>query len=59
MGRKPTSVTIGKTTYPGGVPELSEKFRLSQGLIRSRRGKGWTWEQAVGIEPYRSKRSNR
>ncbi|MGB5689153.1 MAG: GIY-YIG nuclease family protein [Woeseiaceae bacterium] len=37
---------------------MAEKFGVSQGLIRSRRGKGWTWEQAVGIEPYTFHRSD-
>ncbi len=57
-GRKPKPVTIDKITYDGGVPELAEKFGLSQGLIRSRLRKGWTWKQALGIEPYTFHRSD-
>ena len=58
MGRKPNPVQIGEITYNGGVPELADKFGVSQHLIRSRRRKGWTWEQAVGIVPYTFHRSD-
>lgn len=37
---------------------MAEMYGLSQGLIRSRRHKGWTWEQTLGIEPYTFHRSD-
>ena len=54
MGRKPKQVRIGKTTYPGGVPEIAEKYGVPPTTIRARRRKGWSWEQSVGIEPVKT-----